>query len=384
VNPSLFFAVFVAVSAAYALLLLRARAGLRYYLAERERWREDFRTRDQERAAVTVIVPMRDEREHARACIESLRAQAYPPNLTQVIVVDDGSTDGTSDIVATAIAGDPRFRLLRLNGQRGGKKIAIDAAIAQASGDFLLTTDADCLHDPSWISSMVWLLQRDVSIVAGPVLLLRGSGLFSRLQSLEFLGIMGVGAGLFGVGYPRLCNGANLAYRKSAFHAAGGFASHQHLASGDDEFLLHALVYRLGHAAEFNPFAEAAVRTPAAPSLRAFLSQRARWASKGGQYEDKRFVSFLYLLYGYFVCCLAVPVVAITSPAALLAATLLLLVKWSLDLSVLFPAARLLGAPIRLTDFVIAELLHPFYLVAVSTAGAFGRFTWKTRTQQKS
>ena len=379
--PSLFFTTLTALSVAYALLLLRARSGLGYYLAALPRWHEAWATRGAARTPVTVVVPMRDERAHADACIRSLRAQDHEPELTQVIIVDDGSTDGSADIIDGAIEGDARFTVLHLSDTgAAGKKAAIEAAISHATGAFIVSTDADCHHGPSWISSMAWLLERNVDIVAGPVLLEGDDGLFARLQALEFLGIMGVGAGLFGVGYPRLCNGANLAYRKAAFLAAGGFQAHRHIASGDDEFLLHAIVYRGGGAAEFNPLPQAAVRTMAAPTLRAFLSQRARWASKGGRYDDKRFVVFLLLLYCYFLGCLATPLVAATSPFALLAAALLLAVKWTLDLSVLLPAARLFGAPLRLIDFVIAELLHPLYLVAVSTAGTFGTFAWKKRT----
>ncbi|MBL0177307.1 MAG: glycosyltransferase [Ignavibacteria bacterium] len=380
--PFVFFTVFAALSGVYALFLLRVRSGARFYETRNAEWRADFAAREVSSVPVTVIVAMRDEEHCAAACIRSLHAQTYPAERTQVIVVDDHSSDGTAAAVMDAAGDDPRFVLLRLDDAAGvsGKKSAVEAAIAHATGETVLTTDADCVHGADWISSMQWLLARGNDIVGGPVLYERGNGLFARLQALEFLGIMGVTAGLFGIGYPRLCNGANLAYRRDAFRRVDGFGGHRHLASGEDEFLLQAIVYRAGGAAEFNPLPESAVVTPGARTLRAFLSQRARWASKGGRYEDGRFVAFLVLLYAYFLGCSLAPLAALSSPAALLAAFLLLLVKWTLDLSVLVPAARLLGAPVRLTDFVIAELLHPVYLVAVSTAGAFGRFAWKGRT----
>ena len=61
------------------------------------------------------------------------------------------------------------------------------------------------------------------------------------LMGLEFAGLVGVGAACLARQQPTMCNGANLAYRRAAFEAVGGYADNAHLASGDDEFLLHKI-----------------------------------------------------------------------------------------------------------------------------------------------
>ena len=94
-----------------------------------------------------------------------------------------------------------------------------------------------------------------------------------------------------------MCNGANLAYRRAAFAAVGGFAGHAHLASGDDEFLLHHLHAAFPGTVHFLADAAAIVRTAAPPTLRALLRQRVRWASKWQHYQagPSRYLALLVL-----------------------------------------------------------------------------------------
>jgi len=66
---------------------------------------------------------------------------------------------------------------------------------------------------------------------------LQGDGnLLQKLQSLEFLGIMGTTAGSAAMGIPVMCNGANLGYRRAAFIAGGGYSGNLQFGSGDDQF----------------------------------------------------------------------------------------------------------------------------------------------------
>ncbi|MDH7514638.1 MAG: glycosyltransferase, partial [Bacteroidota bacterium] len=188
-----FFAVAFLLLSVYAAFLLRVREGLRTYdevrngplRAERV---EPF-------LSVTVVVPMRNEAANAASCVRSLGSQDYPSSLLECIIADDGSEDGTADIVSAAISGDPRFRLLSLRDGAAGKKAAIETAVAASRGDLILTTDADCTHDPGWVAAMAAEAGRGFDVVAGPVLYDPSTTVFERMQALEFLGLVGVGAG---------------------------------------------------------------------------------------------------------------------------------------------------------------------------------------------
>lgn len=370
-----FFTLLAALTAVYLLFLFRLRAGLRHLGGAPERPIPDID--DPQLPFVTILLPARNEEARIATAIASLRAQRYPSERMEVLVLDDHSDDGTRAAAVAAADGDRRVRVLAASGE--GKKSALSTGVAEARGEVICTTDADCTHGEDWLRAMAAPFADGADIVAGPVVYADRGSFFKRLQAMEFLGLMGVGAGFFGIGYPRLCNGANLAYRKDMFLAVSGYDGNEGVHSGDDEFLLHKIVYGRGGDARFVIRPEALVRTEAAATVGAFLTQRIRWASKGREYTDGRFVSFLLLLFVYFLFAAVAPVVAVSSFAAAIAGLLFFSLKITADTAVLYSIAALLRQPLRLSDLLAAELLHPYYIVIVSLTGFFGQYTWKNR-----
>jgi len=109
------------------------------------------------RLPVSVLIPARNEARNIRRCLRSLLAQDYP--LLEVLVLDDGSTDATADIVTEMAREDERLRLVR--GQplpQGwmGKNYACDQLAQLARGDWLLFTDADTNHRPD---ALAWAIE---------------------------------------------------------------------------------------------------------------------------------------------------------------------------------------------------------------------------------
>jgi chlorobactene glucosyltransferase len=109
---------------------------------------------------VAVIVPARNEAANIGPCVESLRAQEYPPARLRIIVVDDDSTDETRDIVATLAARDERVTLLRAPPLPPGWKGKVNAccagaAAASADAQWLCFLDADMRAAPRAITSAV-------------------------------------------------------------------------------------------------------------------------------------------------------------------------------------------------------------------------------------
>lgn len=376
-----FFSLFAALTAVYMLFLFRMRSGLRW-LASRQQ--EGLSVGASSPPSLTVVVPMRNEKGSIADCVASLRAQDYPSDRMRVILIDDHSEDDSAIVAGTAISGDDRFRLLRLGEHEAGKKDAITVGVREADGEIIVTTDADCQHEPQWLRTLTEPFAHGADICAGPVVYERRDTLFARLQAMEFLGLVGVGAGFFGIGWPRLCNGANLAYRRAMFDAVDGFAGNAGIPSGDDEFLLHKIVYREGGRAEFVTHPDAVVRTEGAAGPWSFLRQRIRWVSKARRYEDGRFVSFLVLLFVYFAFAAAAPLISMTSPVALGAGLVFFLLKLLADGAVLFTSATLFRRPLRPLDLIVAEVLHPYYIVTVSLTGFFGTYSWKNRRLKNS
>ncbi|HID88976.1 MAG TPA: glycosyltransferase [Anaerolineae bacterium] len=111
---------------------------------------------------ISILVPARNEARNIRRCLESLLVQDYP--LLEVIVLDDGSTDETPEIVTEMARRDPRLRLVRgqpLPPGWMGKNFACDQLARVARGEWLLFTDADTVHRPNTVSWAIEAAQQN-------------------------------------------------------------------------------------------------------------------------------------------------------------------------------------------------------------------------------
>lgn len=328
---------------------------------------------------VTVLLPARNEEKHIRACLQSLLAQQYPEDRFEIIVLNDASEDATTTLVELSMRGDSRIRLLTIHrNDGGGKKVLITRGVAEARGEIIVTTDADCTHDSRWLLTLVQSFNEQIDFLSAPVIFHTAESFLHKLMALEFLGLVGVGAGFIGIGYPKLCNGANIAFRKHAFELVRGYDSDDARSSGDDEFLMQK-IFRQRGVVTFNPSREAIVKTEAPQSLQVFFEQRKRWASKGLYYRDRKFVAFLLALFLYFSLMFLAPFLVWNVDWGMICLLFFLSVKWISDHAVLIATSRLLHQRFAFSHFIIAEILHIPYIVLVSILGSLTSFTWKDR-----
>lgn len=338
---------------------------------------------------ITVVIPARDEAAGIGACLQSLLHQDYPPELMEVVVVDDFSSDGTPSLVRQMA--DQRVRLLELRdfvppaGLTAYKKKALETGIASASGTLIATTDADCVLPPLWLKTLAFVHQeKQAAFIAGPVSFFEEKNLLERFQSLDYLGMMLLTGAAIQRGQPHLANGANLAYPKIVFGAVGGFSGTDHLASGDDMLLLQKIAKQSAKNVHFAKSSEALVRTHAKATLPEFLSQRLRWASKSAAFRNP---GLLWTLGVVFALCWAILLSALLAPFAgfkmVMLFGFLFLVKSAADYALLSTACRYFGRPDLLRYFWPAQFLHIAYIAFIGLASMFRkRYVWKGRSVQ--
>lgn len=225
---------------------------------------------------LTVVVPVRDGANTLAGLLQDLHAQRFPKERVRVLVVDDGSSDGTVALVKGMAAHWPQLELMQAIGE--GKKAAITTALGTVQGGLVVQTDADVRCGPGRLASIAsaWM-HAPTDLLLLPVAT-EGEGWLGRIQEVEQCALFVVAAGSAEGGRPLLANGANLAYTAEAFHAVGGFTGDRQ-ASGDDVHLVLRM-QAAGRRIRSLSDQRAVVRTRAVPSLRAFLSQRLRWAGK--------------------------------------------------------------------------------------------------------
>ena len=397
-----------------AVVLLAAHYG--YWLL---RWRRGFARAvrawealgDAPRPLVSVIVPARNEEAWIERCVRSVLACDYPADRFEVIVADDDSSDATSEVVEAvmrevnaartrrpALIGAPalppddapdeapaRLRLVRVPENRGAdrahKKRAIEKAIAHATGDIILTTDADCTVARGWIRAMTrYFADSRVAFVSGPVRYTSEPSAMLRLQALDFLGLMVCGGGGIAIGRPHLANGASVAYRRSTFERLDGFSGIDGVSSGDDELLMQKMAYgELGpESVRFVPSPDAVVVTEPVRTLREFLHQRRRWASKGSYYP-LRLKAMLLGMLGLTLGQVALPIAALWAPGLWPWVAASYGIVAAAELAVLLPATRHFGQRHLMALYPLYLLLHSPQTLLAGVTGLMGRFEWKDR-----
>jgi cellulose synthase/poly-beta-1,6-N-acetylglucosamine synthase-like glycosyltransferase len=329
----------------------------------------------------TVIIPARNEAANIKACVDSIIAQDYPKDAFEIIVIDDFSEDDTAFIVHSLSQQFSQVRLLQLadhckEGETlAYKKKAIEIAVSLAKGDWILTTDADCIVPKKWLLLYnAYIQQYQPCFVAAPVMFIKTSGVLNQFQVLDFLALQGITAAAVGAGKHSMSNGANLGFEKTAFIAVGGYQGVDHIASGDDMFLMHKMKQTLHKPVGYLFHPDVIVLTAAMDTWKGFIMQRIRWASKARYYDDRSITMVLTLVYLFnlsFVC-----LALMGSWSSLIIA---LGFKTFFELFFLDPVARFFKLQPELRYFVFYQPIHIVYNIAAGLFGQLKTYSWKGR-----
>ena len=185
----------------------------------------------QPKTKISILIPARNEADNIGNCIESILNQTYPKNLFEIIVLDDFSEDETAELVnnytknnLTTIRLIALGNYISLDDTQSFKKKAIEIGIAQANGELIVTTDADCVVQPNWLMLIASIYEeKQPKFIAAPVNFYQEQNDFERFQSLDFIGMMGITGSGIHTKLMNMCNGANLAYSKAVFYEVKGF-----------------------------------------------------------------------------------------------------------------------------------------------------------------
>lgn len=331
--------------------------------------------------AVSIIVAARNEAENIHETIEALLAQNYSKELTEIIFIDDHSTDNTAEIIRSyALQGVRLISLKEDKALNSYKKKAIQTAIAGASGKLIITTDADCRMGKDWLKTIVsFYEEHDYKMISSPVAYDQEKSFFERSQSLEFLYLIGLGASTIGNKQPSTCNGANLAYERDAFYEVGGFQGIDDLASGDDELLLHKIAARYNNQIGFLKNTNAIVYTHAKPTLTEFLQQRKRWASKSTRYKNKSIIVLGVFIWFFNVSILLNLLTGIFIFSFLKIAIIQLALKIIIEFIFLVDVTTFAKRRSLLVLLPVLNVFHVLYIIYIGVAGNSGKYNWKGR-----
>jgi cellulose synthase/poly-beta-1,6-N-acetylglucosamine synthase-like glycosyltransferase len=340
---------------------------------------------------ITVVISARNEEKSIDHCIESLIKQTYPVHLFEIIIVDDYSIDSTAAIANSF--NQKNISLIKLRdfieteNLNSYKKKAIETAISLAKGNLIVTTDADCIVQPDWLKTIAsYYEDYDSVFIAAPVIYEGISfadsafkKFFKIFQLLDFMALQGITAASVYKKIHNMCNGANLAYEKKAFYKVGGFERIDNIASGDDMLLMHKIQSMYPDKIGYLKSANVIVQTQPSETIKEFINQRIRWASKADKYPDFKITTVLFLVYFLNAWIFFIGVYSFFRLKFFYLLLLLFTVKISAELFFLFPVTKFFGKQKLLWWFIPSQPFHIVYTLIAGWMGKFGSYTWKER-----
>ena len=327
---------------------------------------------------ISVIIPARNEEDNIGQLLQALQNQTYPAHLFEVIVIDDHSTDKTAMIVQQF----PSVRLIQLNEDNinSYKKKAIDTGIAAATGELIVTTDADCIPKESWLQTLASFKEEKQSVfIAAPVVINCNSSVVQMFQAMDFMVLQGITAAAVYKKKMSMCNGANLAYERKVFQDVNGFSGIDNIASGDDMLLMHKIWKQYPDKVHYLKSKEAIVSTQPMKTWKAFFNQRIRWASKAKSYEDKRIFPVLLLVYLLNLSFLVLVVAGFFYSSYWLYLAGLWIAKTIIELPFFLSLSKFFDKQWANKFFFIFQPLHIIYTILSGLLGQFGKYEWKGR-----
>jgi cellulose synthase/poly-beta-1,6-N-acetylglucosamine synthase-like glycosyltransferase len=324
---------------------------------------------------VSVIIAARNEYENLQRFLPGILNQDYPEY--EVVVVNHCSWDNSQQLLEEMQLEYKHLRVSQLLEQEKyptGKKFALTIGIKAAKYDTLLFTDADC--EPAsnqWLRLMQSRFQNNTQIVLGYSPFYKKKGLLNLyirfetfITALFYFSFALAGRAFMGVG-------RNMAYRKELFFRHKGFASHQHIMSGDDDLFVNEAATPYNVAIEFSP--ESFVLSEPKTSFESWSRQKSRHMTTGKHYKSSHkqalgtYYASVFLFYGALIALLCTDLAAWPLVAGIYAARLIT------QVIVYYNAAVKLRSTQVLWALPLLDLLYVFYLIIFGTKGLFTKNT---------
>src|SRR6476469_1628767 len=138
---------------------------------------------------LSVVIPVYNEREALPALLTALERTLAPRKSYEIIFVDDGSSDGSSDLLRRAAAIESRLKVLFFS-RNFGHQAAITAGLDFASGDAVAVMDADLQDPPELLPRMLSLLEDGYDVVSAQRVKREGETFFKRYTAKMFYRLM--------------------------------------------------------------------------------------------------------------------------------------------------------------------------------------------------
>ncbi len=325
---------------------------------------------------ISVIVAARNESENIARCLNSLKAINYPAGKFEVILVNDRSTDKTSEIIEKSIQGRSNFRLIDSDEHHSeklqGKINALNSGISVSKGELILMTDADCTVNKNWLRHYARYYSPGTPMICGFTLIIPFN-LFGKLQSIDWMYLQGLASASSGVGRQMSCIGNNLSISRKAYSEVGGYAGIRY--SVTEDLSLMQSVQKLNKGRLLYPLTSGDfAATLPCKDIRELTRQKKRWFRGGLKINRLGYISgfLMYIINLFFLTGLFIAPFGIY--------LILISIKFISDFIIIYPVANKLKMKNILWNFIPFEIYFMIYGLLLPFTFITGKeINWKER-----
>jgi cellulose synthase/poly-beta-1,6-N-acetylglucosamine synthase-like glycosyltransferase len=321
---------------------------------------------------ITVLVCARNEEKSISRCLLSLSELDYPSEKTELLIVNDQSTDKTPHILAVWKLRLPNLRVIetRETDSLHGKVNALTHGFEAAKGEIILMTDADCVVPRGWAQEIVSLYDDRTGMVAS-ITSINGGTVFDSCHSLEIVQVLAMGMSGINYSIPTSIIGNNFSIRKSVYTLIGGY---QNVAfSVTEDLALFQAVWQSGWKVRSKVNIDLSVVTDPTPDYKTWWRQKQRWV-RGG--KSIGLPGFIIIGIGYIGTALLLLLPFASSiPLAIGMFTL----KCVSDLMILLPTMSALGKLRLLWYLPLYQIYLLYFLLCVPILYFQRDVIWKER-----
>ena len=328
---------------------------------------------------ISIVISARNEEAVIEQCLQQIIKQKFPKEHFELILVDDCSEDNTYAIALKTIKESGiSYQLIRQEIHQG-KKHSISIAIQKAKGSIIITSDADVIYrNPHWLLTISnYFKAYSPNMLIMPIDFETQSGFLAKFQITENLALTAITAGYSGIKKPFMCSGANLAFKKNTFELVNGYQSHLHISSGEDVFLMEEIKKINPNSIHYGLIRELIVKTTTVNTLKSFIQQRIRWASKAKYNSNHLNLFAAFIILAANLLFLALFVAILKKSVIIPYLSIFVLAKFVFDFLLLFLASNFLGRTKHIWWLIPFECIYWIYALIVGISSLFLKPYWK-------
>lgn len=324
--------------------------------------------------SISILIASRNEAANLPSCLEALGKLDYPTDKLQILLGNDNSSDETAQILQSWISENLHAEYCEVKENQFSKKIngkanALAQMAKQATGEYLLFTDSDCIVPTSWAKEMTAAaLHSNVGFVTG-VTSIKKEGLFSKMQDMDWIFTLGMVKIVSDLGVPVTSMGNNMLITKKAYDAVGGFEGIEF--SLTEDFEIARAIQKKNFTGNHQFSSKNLIETKAQPSWGSLWEQRKRWMY--GAMKLPFFIKLLLALQALFLPLVLLLIINYTWLGWIFWTTKLMLQSYFI-----YHLKKEIGQKINPIYFLIFEI---YYLFTAWTTILY--YFWPSKTSWK-